>query len=261
MPTIADAMHLLQQIAPLELAEEWDNVGLLAGDPGAELSRVLTCLTLTPDVVAEAIQLGVNLVVSHHPLPFRGVKSFTTTTVDGGSLWRLLGAGIGVYSPHTAYDSAAGGINAQWAERLRLSDVQPLAPVADRTDGAGIGRVGHWNGDFTDLLEGVQAVTNTAAVRVVKPMESETYAVAIACGSGGSMLDLAVSAEANVFLTGEMSFHDCLRCRSLGIGVILTGHFASERFAVETLAERLASALPETDVVASRVETDPLSLA
>ncbi len=262
MPTIADAVALLNEIAPVELAEEWDNVGLLAGDPAADLRGVLTCLTLTPDVVDEAIDRGVGLVVSHHPLPFRGVKTLTTETVDGGSLWRLLGAGIAVYSPHTAYDSAAGGVNQQWAERLQLTAVRPLSPIEGADRAAGVGRAGDFGGGgFDRLVEAVKQAVNPPAVRVVAPTSGGAGRVAIACGSGGSLLDLAIAAGCDVFLTGEMSFHDCLRCRSLGIGAVLTGHYASERFAIESLAERLAGQLPGISVNASESEKDPLGPA
>lgn len=262
--TVADACRLLESIAPRELAEEWDNVGLLVGDPATPLRAVLTCLTLTPDVVDEAIASNVGLVVTHHPLPFRGVKAITTGSTDGGSLWRLARAGVAVYSPHTAYDSAAGGVNQQWADRLGLTATRALCPAADRTDGAGVGRIGLWSGGgFGSLCDRVKQLTNQPAVRVVVPdadrrADGPCALVAIACGSGGSLLDLAVHAGCDVFLTGEMGFHECLRCRSLGVGVILTGHYASERFAVETLADRLRAGLAGVTAHASRVEGDPL---
>ena len=258
--TIADAVALLEAIAPPELAEEWDNIGLLVGDPAAPLRRAMTCLTLTPDVVGEALDAEVDFVVTHHPLPFRGVKSLTTSTVDGASLWRLAGGGVAVYSPHTAYDSAAAGVNQQWADRLGLANTRPLAPAEGRDDGAGVGRVGRWvaEGGFGGLLDAVNRVTNHAAARVVVPQDDRCGNVAIACGSGGSLLDLALAARCDVFITGEMGFHECLRCRSLGVGVVLTGHYASERFAVESLAQRLQEGLPGASVTASRVESDPL---
>lgn len=262
-PTVALAVRELEAIAPPALAEEWDNVGLLAGDPDAPLRKVLTCLTLTPDVVQEAVRDGVGLVVTHHPLPFRGVKSLAIGTLDGGSLWRLARAGVAVYSPHTAYDSAPGGINDQWAAALGLTDVVPLLPAAGRDDGAGAGRVGSWPqaGRFDLLAEEVRRAANPRALRVVVPPEDASARVAIACGSGGALLDASLAAGCGVFLTGELGFHDCLRCRSSGTGLILVGHYASERFAVESLARRLAARLPGVEVAASRVEQDPLSAA
>lgn len=259
MPTVADAVKLLEQIAPPELGEEWDNVGLLVGDPAAELTRGLTCLTLTPDVVAEAVESKAELVVTHHPLPFHGIKRLTTESTEGDSLGRLLRAGVAVYSAHTAYDSAAGGINQQWADRLGLRDVTPLQPAIGREDCAGVGRVGTLEtDDFDRLTREVSGVCGASDLRVVPPTASPATRIAIACGSGGSLLDLALDARCDIFLTGEMTFHDCLRCRSLGVGVILTGHYASERFAMETLAERLAAGLPGVRVTPSANECDPL---
>lgn len=264
MPTLADAVTLLESLCPPGLAEDWDNTGLLVGDPEGQLRGVLTCLTLTQDVVAEAIDAGVGLVVSHHPLPFHGVKRLVPDDDAGSRLWRLARAGVGVYSPHTAYDSAAGGINEQWSERLGLRDVRPLAPALDRTDGSGVGRVGVWAGDggFAGLVAAIKRAVNLPTVRVVPPADrTAAPRVAIACGAGGSLLGPTLQEGVQVFLTGEMGFHDCLRCRALGVGVVLTGHYASERFAVDSLAERLSESLPGVSVAASRVESDPLQTA
>lgn len=261
MATIADAVNCLHAIAPPELAEEWDNVGLLAGDPAQELVAALTCLTLSPDVAQEAIDQRVQLVVTHHPLPFRDVRSLSTDTIDGGTLWRLSRAGVAIYSPHTAYDSAEGGVNDQWAEALALNDVTPL--IGEPGARVGAGRIGASpDADFAALLARVRAVVGpNAAVRVVPPRDTLPGRVAIACGSGGSLVDAALAERCGTLLTGELGFHECLRCRSLGIGVVLTGHYASERFAVESLAGRLGASLPGVQVTASRVEADPLQLA
>ena len=141
-------MDWLRQLAPLELAEDWDNVGLLVGDTQANVSSVLTCLTLTPNVADEAIAAKVQLIVSHHPVLFRAVQKLTSETSEGATLLRLIQAGIAVYSPHTAYDSAAEGINQQLAELLQIADVQPLRTVAPTnevtTTKAGSGRFGRW---------------------------------------------------------------------------------------------------------------------
>ena len=105
--TINDVCSWLGEIAPLELAEEWDNVGLLVGDRGRGLERFMTCLTITPTTTAEAIERRADLIVVHHPLPFRPISQLTTDTTVGGLLWDLLGAGVAVYSAHTAFDSAS----------------------------------------------------------------------------------------------------------------------------------------------------------
>ena len=125
-----DLTAWLERFAPLRLAEDWDNVGLLMGDPDAAVSRVMTCLTVTPETAAEAIDERVELVVSHHPILFRGTKRLRADRGDTGFLWNLARAGVAVYSPHTAFDNCEGGINDELARRLGLTQVRPLRPPA-----------------------------------------------------------------------------------------------------------------------------------
>lgn len=126
MITVAAVIEYLEEIAPHELAAEWDNVGLLLGDRRAELRRVMTCLTVTPDSAAEAVETGAQLVVTHHPILFRAVKSLTADNAEGRMLLALAQAGVAVYCPHTAFDNSIGGINDALARRLGLTEVVPL---------------------------------------------------------------------------------------------------------------------------------------
>src|SRR5271156_4299331 len=154
----------LRQLAPLDLAAEWDNVGLLLGDAAGDVKRVLTCLTVTPEVAAEAIDERVQLIVTHHPIFFRAVKRLTAETSEGRMLLQLTRVGVAVYSAHTAFDNAPGGINDMIAERLQLTDVTPLrqrpaqqfkvvvftpdtdlAKVSDAMFAAGAVRIGQYN--------------------------------------------------------------------------------------------------------------------
>jgi dinuclear metal center YbgI/SA1388 family protein len=126
VPRVRDLVDHLQTFAPLALAETWDNVGLLLGDPDQPAAKVLTCLTVTPAVVAEAVEQRVGLIVSHHPILFKSTQRITTETPEGRMLWDLSRAGVAVYSPHTAYDNCRGGINDQLAESIGLQDIRPL---------------------------------------------------------------------------------------------------------------------------------------
>jgi dinuclear metal center YbgI/SA1388 family protein len=126
MPTVADLVKSLEQFAPSVLAADWDNVGLLLGDRAAEVRRVLTCLTVTPEVASEAIDADAQLIVTHHPVLFRAVKRLTTATPEGRMLLTLIRAGVSVYSPHTALDNTQGGINEAIARRLGLTEVTAL---------------------------------------------------------------------------------------------------------------------------------------
>src|SRR5262245_23291889 len=126
MPTVADVVEFMNTLAPLHSAAEWDNVGLLFGDAAASAERIMTCLTVTPESAAEAVDSGVNLIVSHHPILFRPTKQVTTASIEGRMLWSLARSGVAVFSPHTAFDNAAEGINELLARKLGLVDVQSL---------------------------------------------------------------------------------------------------------------------------------------
>jgi dinuclear metal center YbgI/SA1388 family protein len=126
MTTVANLAAWLEGFAPSRLAESWDNVGLLFGDPTAELTRVMTCLTVTPRSADEAISEGVGAIVSHHPVLFKPTKSLRADRAETSFLWRLARAGVAILSPHTAFDNTVGGINDGLAARIGLVEVGPL---------------------------------------------------------------------------------------------------------------------------------------
>src|SRR5207245_743529 len=126
MPTVANVIQFLDDLAPLSLAADWDNVGLLLGDRAAAVQRIMTCLTVTPESTAEAAESAVQLIVTHHPILFRPTQRLTSDTPEGRMLLTLVRAGVAVYSPHTAYDNTRDGINDSLARRLGLTDTAPL---------------------------------------------------------------------------------------------------------------------------------------
>lgn len=259
--TVAQVATHLEQLCPLAGAESWDNVGLLWGDRTAPARRAMTCLTLTGNVADEARQRGADLIVTHHPLPFRPLSRVTTDTREGAILWQLARSGISVYSPHTAFDSALEGINQQLAQALRLTGSQPLVPPATPTPGGlGAGRIGTPSTPTTlaDLTSQVQQLLSLDHARVVGNDDQQVSRVAVACGSGGSLLEGAIAAGADVLVTGEATFHTLLSAQAAGMGVVLTGHYASERFALEWLADHLAREFPQLEAWASQQEHDPL---
>ncbi len=275
--TIQHVCQTLGELAPLSLAEPWDNVGLLVGDRRASVERVMVCLTVIPAVVAEAIERRAELIVSHHPLPFKPLARITRDTVAGSMLLDLIGGGVAVYSAHTAWDSAVDGINQQLADALRLSDVAALqSPVEPIPGGQGVakgavdsgrpaaiegaGRYGRIREGTTlgQVAERVAAKTSAEGVRLVGAGEQLVRKVALACGSGGGFLDAAVRRGCNAMVTGEATFHTCLDAESRGVGLILLGHYASERFAMEELAGRLAALHGELAVWASDRDRDPI---
>lgn len=268
MNTIAEIADWLQTVAPLELSESWDNTGLLLGDPKHTAQKVLTCLTLTPTTVAEAIEFEADLVIAHHPLPFKPLQTITTLTGPGNLVWQLASHGIAVYAPHTAWDSARLGINQRLANKLELQSVQPLIPAdsSNSVDGArennvGTGRCGILAEPLvlTALAQRLADLIPAVRARGVASKPDRLIGkVAIACGSGGSLLSAALPHSCDVFVTGEATFHTCLEAEAAGIDLLMIGHFASERFAMDHLAEELSAEFKGLNCLASQNERDPV---
>src|ERR1051326_5407239 len=131
MPSLDTIITHLETLAPLDLAEDWDNVGLLIGTRTQNVERIMTCLTVTSASAAEAIAERADLIVTHHPVLFRPVQRLTDATPEGVMLLGLLRAGIAVFSPHTAFDNAVGGINDLLATKLGLTDIGPLRDCSE----------------------------------------------------------------------------------------------------------------------------------
>jgi dinuclear metal center YbgI/SA1388 family protein len=378
MTTVADLTAWLEQFAPARLAEPWDNVGLLWGDPGASVQRVMTCLTVTPQSAAEAIREQASLIVSHHPVLFREVKKIRADLPETGYLWDLARAGIAIASPHTAFDNTQDGINDILCRRLGLVDVTPLRPLTTSLGGceiaptsfkvvvftpaaeraaissaafaAGAGRIGAYEecsfaipgeGTFfgteeanpsvgergrrtavnelrleflcraaklADVLASIRAshsyeepaidvyplhdiegngtpsagagrighsslahgLDEFAAfagralggipVAVVGDPNRPVRRVAVACGAGDDFLKDAARAGADALLTGEARFHRALEAEALGIGLLMAGHYATERPGIEVLADKLAAAFPDLHVWPSLIKRDPIRL-
>ncbi len=260
MSTVGSVSQYLGEVAPLALAESWDNVGLLLGDRGSSVERVMTCLTLSPSTVAEAVERNVDLVVAHHPLPFKPVGTITTESYTGGLLWQLASHRVAVYCPHTAWDSAESGVNAQLAQLLSLSDVVPMQPSdAPGLEHCGSGRCGRTPSELSlDAFAGqVEKLVPHSRMRVVDAGRT-VHKVGIACGSGGSLLGLAVKSGCDTLLTGEATFHNCLEAQAAGVNLVMNGHYASERFSLDQLALQLANKLESLVVWASEKESDPV---
>ena len=250
----------MDEFAPLRLAEEWDNVGLLVGDPSRQIAGVMTCLTITPASCAEAIEKKADLIIAHHPLPFRPLKRLTTETTVGKIMLDLISAGIAIYSPHTSFDSAPAGINQQIAEGLGLQRVEALSPFENDADHLGSGRWGTYSKPqpASDFCAAVKRFFRLKQIQVVGDLANPIQKVAVACGSAGQFLELAIRRESDAFITGETNFHTCLEAEATNTLLVLPGHFATERFAMERLAEKVQQVFSGLNVWVSQSEFDPI---
>ncbi|MCE9546527.1 MAG: Nif3-like dinuclear metal center hexameric protein [Planctomycetia bacterium] len=260
MTTVSTVTSFLDLLCPPPLAETWDNVGLLVGDLASEVRRVMTCLTVTAESVDEAIRQRAELIVSHHPVLFQPINRLTTATAEGTNLLRLIAAGAAIYSPHTAFDSAADGINQRLATGLGLSEIVPLLSRETDPPGTGGGRCGMLasGSTLTTLAERAKTFLNIPRAQIVGPPDRAIGRVGVACGSAGDFLAQARAMGCDCLVTGETRFHTCLEAEATGVALLLIGHYASERFAVEHLAGVIQKEFSTLSVWASRDERDPL---
>lgn len=265
--SLAALIGYLEKYAPLKLAEDWDNVGLLIGDRRATVSRVMTCLTITPEVVEEAVAGKIEVIVSHHPLPFRPLKKINSDSYTGQMVLQLIQNQIAVYSPHTAFDSCSRGINQMIAEKLSLDDIQVLQDIPDvngtltaEDQVCGVGRMGTLPQTLTgrDLCGQLRDHFDLGVIKFSGDLERGVTKVGIACGSAGQFHSQASRLGCDAFITGETNFHTCLESLASGVSLFLLGHYGSERFAVVRLAEELALQFPQVTVQPSQTDRDPI---
>ena len=264
---VRDVLNFLRYLTPPQLAESWDNVGLLVGDEDRAASSVMTCLTLTPDVAQEAEDRNASLIITHHPVLFRAVQRLTSETAEGAMLLSLIENGVSVFSPHTCYDSAQAGINRQLADSLGLQNIQPIRPIDNEnstteTSPVGSGRFGDLaeSKSLAEVVELVKSALGVSDTQFVAANNS-IHRIGIACGAAAEFMGDAAELGCDALLTGEARFHACLEARTLGISLIIPGHYATERPAMESLAQTISSEFSQLEVWASAVETDPLEWA
>jgi dinuclear metal center YbgI/SA1388 family protein len=253
-------MNVLDELAPLRYAESWDNVGLLVGNPAAVITKVLVTVDYTAEVAAEAAALGANLVIAYHPPLFSAVKR-----VPHDALWAdAVRRDIALYSPHTALDVAPHGTNDFLADACEVgAERRPLRPFVakpgrNEPPGIGLGRVGSVVATSRiALVERVKAKLDLDYVLASGPLDGDATRVAVAAGAGGELLEDAIRAGAEVFVTGEIRHHDALSAARRGVTVVATLHSNSERAAVRAYAGRLASRLSGVRVSVSDADADP----
>ena len=239
MLTVKDIEVHLSQLAPIELAEEWDNVGLMVGDRNAEVAKVLVCLDVTQAILNEAIAQKVQLIVTHHPLIFQPLKHVCETDWA----FSLIKNGISVISMHTNLDKASGGVNDALAAVLGLENVTVSAD--------GFCRVGELQTVHTPqaLADRVALLLQTT-VRVSAVSDKNIRRVAVCGGSGGDLLLNLPQVDA--VISGEIRHHEWLAFNKVGVVAVEAGHHATEVCVVEALADYLQKGFAELTVLSCK---------
>ena len=239
-------MNALERIAPRHLAEDWDNTGLLVGSYAQKVERILVALDVDDIVVAEAIERSADMIVAHHPAIFRGMKQLRTDLPLGRRLAALLTHGIAVAAAHTNLDITRGGVNDVLAERLGLEKLSTFITTA-QADGSAesLGRIGTLPAPVAidDFARSVCERLGVSHVRLVRAADRPVRRVAVVGGAGAEFIDTAVRRGADVYLTGDVKYHEAQRAAEQGMHLIDAGHFGTERPVLPVLADLLRAEL------------------
>mgnify|MGYP004479237105 FL=1 len=271
--TVADVTELIEDAVPVSLQESWDNSGLLIGFPEKHVKKVITCLEITEAVADEAVAAGADMIVSHHPLIFSGIRKLSYDSSEDRAVMKLVSNGISVYSCHTPFDKVRGGNNDIIAERLGLSSVKNLrgddvvspSKMAENRDEADIGRTGRFRKPLT-YMQAIELAANQLnmsirQLRACGDLNTEITSVGICTGAGADMAEMAVDAGCQLFITGDVKYHEAQVAAARGICLLDAGHYGTEKFFAQAMRELLEKKLAgKAEVVESAVNIDPFNI-
>lgn len=262
-------IKFMKEIAPEHLAEPWDNVGLLVGDKKSIVKKILVSLDATNDVINEAIEIGANLIITHHPLSISHMKKITSSVL-GGRIYKLIENNIGVYSAHTNFDVTFGGTNDILAERLGIKNIEILESTYESIENPkksyGMGRIGTLESEISlsDYAQIVKSKLNISAINVVGDISKKIKKVAVCAGSGCDYLEMAIKKGADLYICGDVKYHKAKDAEEFGICWIDATHYASEAIAVPVLREYLQSRAEEEqwdiEIVCSKINGQPFTI-
>ncbi|MBN3498936.1 Nif3-like dinuclear metal center hexameric protein [Arthrobacter pascens] len=268
-PTLGQLMLAVEELWPESLAEEWDEVGLVAGHPSAEITRVMFAVDPTLEVIDEAIEWGAELLITHHPLLLKGVTSVAANTPKGKAVHRLIESGTALLTVHTNGDSAVGGVSDVLADALGLQDVAPLTRAANGLPEEGIGRVGDLAeamtlGDFAARVYGILPSV-AGGVRVSGDKDGLVRRIAVCGGAGDSLFDEVRASGADLYVTADLRHHAASEAREAAVNdrpyLIDVSHFASEWLWLPAAADALGNVLADqgldVDIRVSSTNSDP----
>lgn len=256
---VQDILHILESIAPPHLQESYDNAGLIVGDPEQEVTGILFCLDSTEAVVEEALALGCNLVIAHHPIVFRGLKRFNGSTYVERTVMHAIRQGVALYAIHTNLDNVyRQGVNAKIAEKLGLTDTRILLPRPGEVE-TGAGLIGFLPEPVaeTDFLLQVKTALRVSCMRHTALRNRPVRSVAVCGGSGSFLLPEALRAGADVFVTADFKYHEFFDAEGRLV-IADIGHYESEQFTIELLYQIIWEKFPTFALHCTKVNTNPV---
>lgn len=261
MIRVKDIAKAIEEFAPLSLQENYDNAGLQVGNPENAVSAVLLCLDVTEDIVREAKERSCNLIVSHHPLIFHGLKSLTGADQTQRIVIEALKEGISIYSAHTNLDSASDGVSYEMARDLNLKHLEVLVP-SEKDPQVGLGIIGVYDCPVPQL-EFLRNVKETFSVKALR-YSAQTHhlvvrKVALCGGSGASFIRDAVRRGADAYISGDFKYHDYT---TYGLDLLIAdiGHHESELCSRKILSRIIRETFPDCVTYFSDSETNPIKI-
>lgn len=254
MIRLSEIIEELEALAPPELKESWDNVGLMVGDEKQRIQNVYVCLDITSENVQKAVDFGADLIISHHPLIFKPLSRIVESDVTGGIIRTLISNNISAYSMHTNFDKADGGMNDLLATKLGLENIRKFTPdecvnqYGDPQDD--IGRVGslEYPMPLEAFVEHVKSVLSCHSIKYMGNLSETVQTVALCSGSGGSGIYTAYHSGADAYVTADLDHHDAQTACEIGLNIIDAGHFETENIICEFLHEFLYNRFPDLNI-------------
>ena len=246
MTQVKDIYDFLCEEAPLELQMSFDNSGLQIGRLSKQVSKAILALDVTDDVLEEALECGAELIISHHPLLFKAVKSISDADPESERLLKLIESGIAVISMHTNLDIAQGGVN---DVLIRLLGAEPESGL----DSADCGRIGTLNEalSLNDFIEQCRKALNVNGIRYYDAGKAVKH-IAVMGGAGGDSLDDAYAKGCDTYVTSDIKYHQFLRAAELKMNLIDADHFCTENPVMPVLCDKLKSAFPGVEFFVSK---------
>ncbi len=248
----------IEKIAPRHLAEVWDNCGMQIDLEKENVNKILVSLEITKEVLREAKSLGVDFIITHHPLIFTGLKQIDSNDVTGNYIIDCINSGISVYSAHTNFDKAEKGNNYYLAELLELKDINKFEDI----DLEYIGLYGELKDEIA-LNDVICKIKNKLElfdyeIKVVGQLDKKIKKVGLCTGSGIDMLDVAIKTGCQLFVTGDVKYHDAVKAKELNMNVIDAGHFGTEKIFVPNLCMQLKKVFfDRVEIIASKSDSNP----
>ena len=253
---VKDIIQVIEDFAPLSAQEGWDNSGLCVGSPDDEVNGVLMALDCTPELVDEAVACGADMIVTHHPLIFSGLKKISPDNQVGLAVMKAIKAGISIYAAHTNADKVLAGVSGAMAARLNLTDVEILQKNGENV---GLGVVGNLPEplDAENLIVQVKEKFGLKAMRTSRPLDSKISRIAMCGGSGGSLIGEARRAGAQLYISGDISYHNFFTEDDFMLMDI--GHYESEIDIVGILFSLLKKNFPTFAVrITQNLNSNPI---